>query len=567
MQLERGNALKQGARSGSRHPMPKTGYGRRLVIAIAVVVLAPWLLYLTFVPFSLLALSFGLAAAAITLAVLAFVIVMLRPLAAIAAALRENARAAGETIMGADDIDAILEGVARLDAKVAAMHHRWMQRQPVTGLPTRESIVREITADIQRNPLPTLLGTIRFADHDRLAAFDPATADQALKAFSERLAGAAGKSRPLAHIDRDCFAIWFRAASPESAAIELQAICYALGQEISAADMRIVPEIEVGASIYPEGGSDASALITRALVMLAKTDASGKVDLFSPRSAHAARERYSLEQDLRQAISRRQLELHFQPAVDLAKGVVIGAEALLRWRHPKAGIISPALFVPILEDANLAGEIGMWTLNAACREARDWQRRGIGGLKVAVNLSATQLRDTNLKLMIQRTLERHQLKPEVLELELTETAATEDADRTFRLFGELRALGISLAIDDFGSGYSSLSYLKNLPFDKLKIDREFVTRVHERPDSQAICRCLVELTRGLGISILAEGTETIEEVEFLRGIGCEIFQGFYFSKALNSEDFVRCAMDPAWLRSFGTPVAPAQRLIEHRTTA
>lgn len=555
------------ARNVSRRPRPKTGYSRKLAFAIAVVVLAPWLLYLTFVPFSLLALGFGLAAAAMTLAVLAFVILMLRPVAAIAGALRQNARAAGETIMSADDIDAILEGVARLDAKVAAMHHRWMQRQPVTGLPTRESILREITADIQQNALPTLLGTIRFADYDRLAAFDPPTADQALKSFSERLAGATGKSRPLAHIDRDCFAIWFRAATPENAAIELQAICYALGQEISAADIRIIPEIEVGAAIYPEGGSDAPALITRSLGMLAKTDASGKVDLFPPRSAHASRERYSLEQDLRQAISHQQLELHFQPAVDLSRGVVIGAEALLRWQHPKAGMISPALFVPILEDANLAGEIGMWTLNAACREARDWQRRGIDGLKVAVNLSATQLRDPNLKLMIQRTLERHQLRPEALELELTETAATEDADRTFRLFGELRALGISLAIDDFGSGYSSLSYLKNLPFDKLKIDREFVTRVHERPDSQAICRCLVELTRGLGISVLVEGTETLEEVEFLRGIGCEIFQGFYFSKPLASEDFIRCAMDPAWLQSFGTPVAPTQRIMEHRTTA
>jgi len=191
-------------------------------------------------------------------------------------------------------------------------------------------------------------------------------------------------------------------------------------------------------------------------------------------------------------------------------------------------MISPARFIPILEDADLIDEIGRWTLNAACREMRRWQRRGLAGVKVAVNLSARQLRDPSLKQTIQRTLARHKVRPQALELELTETAATEDSERTFALFGELRGLGVSLAIDDFGSGYSSLSYLKNLPFDKLKIDREFVVDVHLRRDSQAICRSLVELTRGLGLEILAEGVESGEEVETLRLLGCACFRLLFF---------------------------------------
>jgi EAL domain-containing protein (putative c-di-GMP-specific phosphodiesterase class I) len=169
--------------------------------------------------------------------------------------------------------------------------------------------------------------------------------------------------------------------------------------------------------------------------------------------------------------------------------------------------------------------------------------------------------------MIERTLARHHLRAQALELELTETAATQDSDRTFALFKELRALGVSLAIDDFGSGYSSLSYLKNLPFDKLKIDREFVVEIHLRKDSQAICRSLIELTRGLGLQILAEGVESLDEVEMLRNFGCSIFQGFFFAEPLASDQFVKCARDPAWLARLQTPVARSHRQIEKRMSA
>jgi EAL domain-containing protein (putative c-di-GMP-specific phosphodiesterase class I)/GGDEF domain-containing protein len=472
----------------------------------------------------------------------------------------------GQMFDGADDLATIVSGVAHLAARVDSLQHRWIWRHALTGLPVRETLARAIADDIAQHERPALLGAIRFVDYSRLTVFDPATADAALKRFSERLTASLGRTRPMAHVDRDCFAIWFGGVEPDVAAMELKALCYALGAEIAAGDMAVVPEVEVGTALYPENGIDPAALINHALVCFDKPGAEQGLAKPPGKAAEVARERFALEQDLRHAIAREQLEMLFQPAVDLSKGL-IGAEALLRWHHPQVGTVSPARFIPILEDADLIDEIGRWTLNAACREMRRWQQRGISGLRVAVNLSAAQLRDPSLRQTIERTLARHRLSPQSLELELTETAATQDAERTFALFRELRALGISLAIDDFGSGYSSLSYLKNLPFDKLKIDREFVVDVHLHKDSQAICRSLVELTRGLGLQIIAEGVESWDEADALRDLGCRAFQGFLFSQPLDSDQFIGIALDPQWRRPLQRPSIHASGAPESRMSA
>jgi EAL domain-containing protein (putative c-di-GMP-specific phosphodiesterase class I)/GGDEF domain-containing protein len=542
---------------------------RAKALALAALAVAPW-------PFCLLvfgaAAGFALPGALCVAASAACcwqLARLLHPIARTARELRDHVVADGadaRSFDDADDLQTIVRGVAHLTGRVDSLQHRWVWRHPMTGLPVRETLVKAMADDLRRSDHPAFLGAIRFADYNRLTAFDPQTADAALKRFSERLAASLGNARPMAHVDRDCFAIWFRGAEPEAAAVELQALCYALGAEITAGELTVVPEIEVGTALYPVDGGDPATLINHALVSFARPGADRGAVSAPGKSAEIARERFALEQDLRHAISREQLQMVFQPVVDLSKGV-IGAEALLRWRHPEAGMISPARFIPILEDADLIDEIGRWTLNTACREMRRWQQRGLKDLKVAVNLSAAQLRDPDLKQTIQRTLARHHLSARVLELELTETAATEDAERTFALFGELRALGISLAIDDFGSGYSSLSYLKNLPFDKLKVDREFVVDVHLRKDSQAICRSLVELTRGLGLDILAEGVESWDEVEALHGFGCRTFQGFLFSVPLDSDHFMELALAPEWRKALRRPPAGTDDGIEKRMSA
>jgi Amt family ammonium transporter len=533
---------------------------RTKVVALAALAVAPW-------PAAMIMSSSGqstiLAAlcCAISIASWLLIVRQLAPFRRLARSLEERAIADGARAALFEDAceaKAIAAGVAHLEGRLQSTQHRWTGRHGVTGLPVRETLIGAISEDLARSDRPALLGAIRFVDYNRLAAFDPAAAEDGLQRFAERLKASLGKHRPMAHVDRDCFAIWFRGIGPDAAAVELRALGYALGAEITAGALTVVPDLEIGVALYPTDAGNPGALLSHALVSLARPGTERNGAAPPGKSAEIARERFSLEQDLRRAIERGQLEMAYQPVVALSRGV-IGAEALLRWRHPEAGMISPARFIPILEDADLIDEIGRWTLNAACREARRWQQRGLRGLKVAVNLSAAQLRDPGLMPTIQRTLKRHRLPASALELELTETAATQDAERTFALFTDLRALGVSLAIDDFGSGYSSLSYLKNLPFDKLKVDREFVVDVHLRRDSQAICRSLVALTRGLDLAILAEGVECWEEVEMLRGLGCTTFQGFLFSEAVNPDQFIEIALDPQWRRPLGQPKAATGR--------
>ena len=493
---------------------------------------------------------------------------MLRPIRLTARALRaaaEGQPSPSLPVHHTDEAGQMMADLAGLLGRLDAQRHRLSNRHPISGLPTREPFLAMLEADVAATDKAIVLGLARFADYDRLAAFDQAAADQALGAFARRLVGAVRETHLVAQVDRDCFAIWFREAqAPHIAAGELQALGYVLAQELGEAQLS--PDVDLGAAIFPHDGDDPATLLTRAFAALPKAGevSNGKLSFYSAQSSDAAKERFSLEKDLRHAIEREQFMLHYQPVVDLGARRLAGAEALLRWRHPKLGLVSPAEFVPLLEQTGLIDEVGVWVLNTACRQARAWQDAGLTDLKMAVNLSARQFRDPALKTTIVRTLERHRLAPSALEVELTETAAMEDAARTRQTVEDLRQVGVSVAIDDFGAGYSSLSYLKNLPFSKLKIDREFVSKVDERRDSQAICRALVELASGLGIKVLAEGTETQQEVETLRAMGCEMFQGYFFGKPMPGEDFVANAKNPAWLALLGSPARRTRAELKRR---
>ncbi len=482
----------------------------------------------------------------------AMLIRLLRPLARVAAGLQDCLSDTPSAVSPAADPAAaggMAGDVARLALRLDGMRQRLTNRHPVTGLPTREPFLADILADLPDAEGHVVLGVVRFADYDRLAAFDQAAADRALSAFADRLRGALAKSRRLAQVDRDCFAAWFKdAPDRDAAARELQALAYVLGQEFTAGDLTLAPDVAIGAAVFPDDGATPAELLTRAVAALETARQADKpMAFFSAQGSAEAQERFSLAQDLRGAVSRDELLLHFQPLVDVREGRAVGAEALLRWRHPTLGLLGPNQFMPILEQSPVMAEVGLWVLNAACRELRSWRDQGLGDLRIAVNLSPTQCRDPRLNGMVMRTLERHGLPASAVELELTETVAMEDADHTRRLLSDLRAQGVSVAIDDFGAGYSSLSYLKNLPFSKLKIDREFVTGVDQRSDSRAICAALIALSRGLGISLVAEGVETAEEVATLRAMGCEMFQGYFFARPMEGAAFVRKVRDPAWL--------------------
>lgn len=505
----------------------------------------------------------ALAVLAASAAALVLMLVLLAPLGAVSRILQgcldempEGDEPAVETF-GAGGLAA---AAVELSRRIDRLRQRLGNRHPITGLPTREPFLAELAKAVTGEE-PAVLGTVRFVDYDRLAAFDQARADLALKGFADRLRDAIPRSRALAQVDRDCFAIWLTDANRDVAANELKALAYVLGQDLVVGQATLAPEIAVGAATFPRDGQTPSELLTRSMAALEGRLRRGMVNFYSAQSAAAAKERFALEQDLRGAVAREELMLQFQPLVDLEAGSVVGAEALLRWRHPSLGMVGPDRFIPLLEQSGLMGEVGLWVLNTACREMRSWREHGLMDLKMAINLSAVQCNDPRLSERVIRTLERHGLPPSSLELELTETAAMEDADHIRRLFTDLRTLGVSVAIDDFGAGYSSLSYLKNLPFSKLKIDREFVKDVNVARDSRAICAALLALSEGLGISVLAEGVETMEQVETLRAMGCRLFQGFVFARPLDSEDFLRTITDPAWLaRLSATPkVRPLPR--------
>ncbi|HEX8413704.1 MAG TPA: EAL domain-containing protein, partial [Sphingomicrobium sp.] len=417
---------------------------------------------------------------------------------------------------------AVGEASARLQSVVS----RTGQRHSMSGLPTREPLLEKIAEDGWGS-----LGIIALVDFDRLCAFDPALGDDVLMTTAARLRRMVSSRTLVAQVDRATFAIWSgRQLADEGAGAQLEAIGYALGDAIAMDDRTIRPEIRVRQSNFTEGDNDPQALLTRTIASVALN--AGAEEASPTDTAAAARDHYAFEQDVRQAIDGQQFHLSYQPLIDAVEGRVCGAEALLRWNHPERGPVSPAQFVPVAEALGLSNDLGMWALNGAIREARAWQRDNLAGLSVAVNVSGYQLDRDDLCRLVERTLARHSLGADSLEIELTESVAMGNSARAAQLLGSLRDLGVRLAIDDFGTGFSSLSTLRTLSFDKIKIDREFVTNVDKQSDCQAICQSVIALGRGLGIRVLAEGVERREEYEWLRRHGCSHFQGYYFSQPL-----------------------------------
>ncbi len=493
---------------------------------------------------------------------------LLTPLTGLAHVLEASAEGAGNEAAPSRPIDSMARMLANAEA-MAARLEKWKRRprrHPLTGLPLQDEFIAIATDDIEGEPKSVLLGLVRLANYDAMAAYDPVGAENALKCFARRVKEAVDPSRAVAHIDRDCFAIWFRGVAPEQeSAAELKALNYVLSQDIEAGAFTVTPDVQIGSAVYPVDATDAANLLSRAFVSLARPQrsANGALAFFAIASSEETRRRFMLEQKLRQAIEQQQLDVHYQPIIDIEAGAVVAAEALLRWRHPGMGMIAPSEFVPILEETGLIDEIGLWALNTVCRHLRAWRDQGLD-IRVAVNISARQLREPLLPRMIARTLSAHKLTPADLELELTETAAMEDTERTRGIFEDLRHEGFGLSIDDFGSGYSNLGYLRALPFSKLKIDREFVSHVDTRPGSRAICKAMIELANGLGITALAEGVERREEVEILNQLGCTTFQGFYFAQPMAAK-LLRAAIETGdWRELAHSPVHRQQSELRRR---
>ncbi|WP_374358063.1 EAL domain-containing protein, partial [Chitinimonas sp.] len=384
-----------------------------------------------------------------------------------------------------------------------------------------------------------------FVDLDRFKLVNDTlghkAGDQVLTVIADRLAASVRESDTIARLGGDEFMLVLPGADERNLSTSLlQRIMDVVAQPVLVEDKEFFLGCSLGVAVYPQDGSSAAELIERADIAMYQAKESGRnnVQFFTQDMNQRLQERLLIERALRMAIEREEFVLFYQPKVDLRSGLVVGAEALIRWQHPEMGMVSPARFIGLAEESGLIVPIGSWALREACRQTVDWIAEGLPALKMAVNLSARQFREPDLAQLIARTLQETGLPPHLLEIELTEGMMMTDVEQVISVLHELKALGLTLAIDDFGTGYSSLSYLHKFPIDVLKVDQSFVRDIHASDDQALIALSVISLAHSLKLRAIAEGVETEEQIAYLRRHHCDEIQGYFFSKPLPAKDFM-----------------------------
>jgi diguanylate cyclase (GGDEF)-like protein len=414
----------------------------------------------------------------------------------------------------------------------------------LTGLPNRVLLDDRLAQAIAHSARNGESFALLLLDLDRFKMVNDSlghrAGDELLKEVARRLSAMTRSTDTIARLGGDEFVLILNGVtkSEEVEAVAKRAIVDLRPPvQIAGVDIHVTPSI--GVSMYPMDGTSIETLVARAdaAMYCAKQRGRSNIQFFMAGMSTATQEKVKLESDLHHALARNQFELHYQPKVDTATGTVHGAEALIRWRHPERGLVAPADFIPIAEECGLITSIGEWVVREACRQASAWQAAGLPSVRVAVNLSATQFRQGNLLEMIRSALTDAALDPQFLEVELTESSVMTDPEESIMILEQLSKMGVLVSVDDFGTGYSSMSYLRRFPIDKLKIDRGFIAEIMTRPDDASIVRAIVSLAHSLRLKVVAEGVETNEQLNFLTALGCDQYQGFHYSPALQAQDF------------------------------
>ncbi|KJK01193.1 MAG: EAL domain-containing protein [Pseudomonas sp.] len=413
----------------------------------------------------------------------------------------------------------------------------------LTGLPNRKLLqqrldqILEGASRLQRRVAVLCLGLDDFKGINEQYSYQ--FGDQLLIALADRLRTRSAHLGALARLGGDQFAlVQADIEQPYEAAELAQQILDDLEAPFELDQHLVHLRATIGITLFPEDGETTEKLLQKAeqTMTLAKSRSRNRYQFYIASVDSEMRRRRELEKDLREALARNELHLVYQPQVDYRDHRVVGVEALLRWQHPTQGWVAPDLFIPLAEQNGSIFSIGEWVLDQSCRQLREWHDQGFDDLRLAVNLSTVQLRHNALPRVVSNLLQMHRLPPRSLELEVTETGLMEDISTAAQHLLSLRRAGALIAIDDFGTGYSSLSYLKSLPLDKIKIDKSFVQDLLLDDDDATIVRAIIQLGKSLGMQVIAEGVETVEQEAYIIAQGCHEGQGYLYSKPLPARE-------------------------------
>jgi diguanylate cyclase (GGDEF)-like protein/PAS domain S-box-containing protein len=472
-------------------------------------------------------------------------------------------------IEGPDGRLSVIEGTAiditeRKRAEEQVKHLAF--HDPLTNLPNRLLFNDRLSLAVAQAHRHNQKLAVLFLDLDRFKVINDSlghsVGDELLRQVAERIQEYVREGDTVARLGGDEFTLLVPGISAEEDAAKIaKKVCDAIHDSFWIDGRELFVTTSLGVAVYPSDGHDAETLVRNAdsAMYRAKEQGRDNYQLYTPAMNAKAVERLSLESRLRQAVANDELELHFQPFFDLKTSEILGAEALIRWRHPELGLIPPGDFIPIAELSGLIVPIGEWVLRTACAEARKWHASGHSSLSVSVNLSSRQFQQADLVRQVTNALEESGLDADKLDLEITESNAMQNAEQSINTLRGLKKQGVRISMDDFGTGYSSLNYLKRFPIDRIKLDQSFVRDLPGDKDDAAIAMAVIAMGRSLQLIVIAEGVETEEQLAFLKDRDCDQLQGFLFSRPLAPEAFA------TFLRDRRTPEgAPAAgAVLEH----